>query len=250
VRHRLVLWDVDHTLLDAGGAGLRLFRQAFTERFGRQFPPTRSLAGRTDRAIALEVLTAAGVADPRAQLDTFQGLIAGLAPQLGALVKAGGRVLPGAAEALAAVAALDQQAPGQPGLGQQTPGQQTPGIVQSVLTGNMRALAAVKLTALGLDPYLDLGVGAYGDAHEIRADLVPLARASAAAAHGADFSGDATVLIGDTPLDIEAARLSGARAVGVATGNFTMAELAAAGADAVLPDLTSTPRVLAAILPS
>ena len=244
MRHRLVLWDVDHTLLDAGGAGLRLFRQAFTQRFGREFPPTRSLAGRTDRAIALEVLTTAGVADPRAQLDTFQGLIAGLAPQLGALVRAGGRVLPGAAEALAAVAALDQQA-----RGQQAQGQQARGIVQSVLTGNMRVLASVKLAALGLDPYLDLRVGAYGDAHEIRADLVPLARASAAAAHGADFSGDATVLIGDTPLDIEAARVSGARAVGVATGSFSTAELAAAGADAVLLDLTSTQRVLAAIFP-
>jgi len=113
----------------------------------------------------------------------------------------------------------------------------------------MRVLAAVKLAALGLDRFLDLRIGAYGDAHEIRADLVPLARASATAAHGADFGGDATVLIGDTPLDIEAARLSDARAVGVATGNFTMAELAAAGADAVLPDLADTARVLAALIP-
>jgi phosphoglycolate phosphatase len=253
VRHRLVLWDVDHTLLDAGGAGLRLFRQAFTQRYGRPFPPTLSLAGRTDRAIALEVLTAAGVADPRAQLDTFQRLIAGLAPQLGPLIRAGGRVLPGAAEALAAVAALGQHAPDRHSPGRQAverhPPDQRPRIVQSVLTGNMRVLAGVKLAALGLDGYLDLPVGAYGDAHEIRADLVPLARASAAAAHGADFSGDATVLIGDTPLDIEAARLSGARAVAVATGNFTTAELAAAGADVVLPDLTGTPQVLAAILP-
>jgi len=111
VRGRLVLWDVDFTLVDAGGAGLRLFRQAFTARFGRQFPRTTvSLAGRTDRAIALEVLTLAGVADPRDQLDAFQQLIAGLAPQLGPLVRDGGRVLPGAAEALAALAALDQRA--------------------------------------------------------------------------------------------------------------------------------------------
>jgi phosphoglycolate phosphatase len=244
VRHRLVLWDLDHTLLDAGGAGLQLFRQAFTERYGRQFPAGLSLAGRTDRAIALDVLTAAGMADPRAQLDTFQRLIGGLAPQLDSLIRAGGRVLPGAAEALAAVAALDRHAPSAT-----APAAGRPGIVQSVLTGNMRVLAAVKLTALGLDHYLDLRVGAFGDAHEIRADLVPLARASAAAAYGADFSGDATELIGDTPLDIEAARLSGARAVAVATGNFTPGELAAAGADVVLPDLVSTARVVAAILP-
>jgi len=119
--------------------------------------------------------------------------------------------------------------------------------VQSVLTGNMEVTAAAKLAALDLDPYLDLRVGAYGDEHEIRADLVPLARARAAAAYGGDFAGRATVLIGDTPLDIEAAQLSGARSVGVATGGFSAAELAGAGADAVLPDLADTARVLAAI---
>jgi len=226
-----VLWDVDHTLMDAGGAGVALFRRAFTDMFGRPFPDgTTSLAGRTDRAIALEILTVAGVPEPRAELGPFQQLIAGLAPRLGRLTAERGRVLPGAAEALAALAALDSGR-----------------VVQSVLTGNMRVTAAAKLAALGLDRYLDLAVGGYGDDHEIRADLVPLARASAAAAHGADFAGEATVLIGDTPLDIEAARLSGARSVGVATGGFSQAELAAAGAGAVLPDLADTGRVVAAL---
>ena len=119
--------------------------------------------------------------------------------------------------------------------------------MQSVLTGNMQATAAAKLAALDLDQFLDLRVGAYGDAHEIRADLVPLARARAAAAYGGDFAGRATVLIGDTPLDIEAAQLAGARSIAVATGGFSAAELAAAGADTVLPDLADTARVLAAI---
>jgi phosphoglycolate phosphatase len=234
VRGRLVLWDVDHTLLDAGGAGVALLRQAFTELFGRPFPATPPMAGRTDRAIELEILTRAGLADPAAQLPAFQRLAAGLAPEFGELVRSGGRVLPGAAEALAAVAALADG---------------NTGPVQSVLTGNLRAIARVKLAALGLDRFLDLQVGAYGDDHEVRADLVPLARASAAAAYRADFGGDATVLIGDTPLDIEAARLTGARSVGVASGGFTAAELAAAGADVVLPGLADTPAVLAAVLP-
>ncbi len=61
--------------------------------------------------------------------------------------------------------------------------------MQSVLTGNMQATALAKLAALDLDRYLDLRVGAYGDAHEIRADLVPLARARAATAYGGDFAG-------------------------------------------------------------
>jgi phosphoglycolate phosphatase len=235
----LVLWDVDHTLLDAGGAGIQLIRRAFTDMFGRDFPHTPALGGRTDRAIQLEVLTRAGVPEPRTQLPAFQRLVTGLAPQLGELVRESGRALPGATAALAALAALaDGQGPDRDGP-----------VVQSVLTGNMRATGAAKLAALDLDRYLDLGVGAYGDAHEIRADLVPLARSRAAAAYGGDFAGRATVLIGDTPLDIEAARLSGARSVGVATGGFTAAELSAAGADAVLPDLADTARVLAAIVP-
>jgi phosphoglycolate phosphatase len=242
----LVLWDVDHTLLDAGGAGIQLIRRAFTEMFGRDFPHTPALAGRTDRAIQLEVLTLSGVPDPHAQLPAFQQLVAGLAPQLGGLVRESGRALPGAIEALTAVAALagDHGGPDHGGPDHGGP------LVQSVLTGNMQATAAAKLAALGLDRFLDLRVGAYGDAHEIRADLVPLARGRAATAYGGDFAGQATVLIGDTPLDIEAARLAGARSVGVATGGFSPAELSAAGAGAVLPDLTDTEHVLGAIVSS
>ncbi len=174
--------------------------------------------------------------------------MAGLAPQLGGLVRESGRALPGATEALAAVAAL---AGGRGGPDHRRPDHGGPDhgepLVQSVLTGNMQATAAAKLAALDLDRFLDLRVGAYGDAHEIRADLVPLARARAAAAYGGDFAGRATVLIGDTPLDIEAAQLAGARSIAVATGGSSAAELAAAGADTVLPDLTDTARVLAAI---
>jgi phosphoglycolate phosphatase len=240
----LVLWDVDHTLLDAGGAGIQLIRRAFTEMFGRDFPHTPALAGRTDRAIQLEVLTLSGVPDPHAQLPAFQQLVAGLAPQLGSLVRDSGRALPGANEALTALAILADGSGRRDGAGRDGL------LVQSVLTGNMQATALAKLAALGLDRYLDLRVGAYGDAHEIRADLVPLARGRAATAYGGDFAGQATVLIGDTPLDIEAARLAGARSVGVATGGFSPAELSAAGAGAVLPDLTDTEHVLGAIMPS
>ena len=102
---------------------------------------------------------------------------------------------------------------------------------QSVLTGNIRPLAEVKLGALGLGDPLNLAIGAYGDMDEVRAGLVQVARQRAAAAGsdaagsggagsgGADFEGEATVLVGDTPLDVAAALATGARAVGVATGN-------------------------------
>ncbi len=89
-----------------------------------------------------------------------------------------------------------------------------------MLTGNIRPLATVKLAAAGLGEHLDLDVGAYGDVHEVRAELVPVARQGGPAAYGADFGGQSTVLVGDTPLDVAAALATGARAVGVATGSF------------------------------
>ena len=125
-------------------------------------------------------------------------------------------------------------------------------IHQSVLTGNIRSVAEVKLAALGLREWLDLCIGAYGDDHEDRTELVHVARRRAAAVHGrsaAEFDGAATIVIGDTPLDIAAALGAGARAVGVATGSYSADDLAMAGADTVLPDLTDTAAVLRALLP-
>jgi phosphoglycolate phosphatase-like HAD superfamily hydrolase len=223
----LVLWDVDYTLLSAVGLGNRLYREVFKDMFGRELAAVAPKAGRTDRAILLDTLALAGVAEPRAHVDDF---LDALARQVAALDGGAGaevRALPGAAAAIAALAAA--------------------GIRQSVLTGNIRPLAAVKLAAAGLGQHLDLDVGAYGDAHEVRAELVPVARQAARAAYGTDFSGQSTVLVGDTPLDVAAALATGARAVGVATGSFAAADLAAAGAHAVLPDLTDASLLLAAV---
>ncbi|HEY5990865.1 MAG TPA: HAD hydrolase-like protein, partial [Streptosporangiaceae bacterium] len=121
-------------------------------------------------------------------------------------------------------------------------------VVQSVLTGNMRTLAEVKLRAPGLARYLDLEVGAYGDQHAVRSELVHIARDKAAQVYGHTFAGEETVLVGDTPLDVAAALAAGARAVGVATGRSQAAQLTAAGAHAVLPDLTDTAAVVSAVL--
>jgi phosphoglycolate phosphatase-like HAD superfamily hydrolase len=331
----LVLWDIDGTLLNAGGVGRDLYGTVFVQLFGRSLSAYAPMAGRTDRAIILETLTLAGVDEPRRHVDPF---IAGLSSQAIAMrtaVAAQGQALPGAAEALAALASAwsldplgfldparaaadgghagpgdlgpgDAGVPAIPGgSGSSGPGgsgsggsgsagvalaeRLTPdmamattatmiakempdGIVaempasmpdgpaptglsrrvhQSVLTGNVRQLAEVKLDALGLREGLDLCIGAYGEDHEDRTQLVHVARRRAAGVHGrsADaFEGTATVVIGDTPLDITAALDAGARAVGVATGSFAAADLMAAGAHAVLPDLTDTRLVLQALL--
>jgi phosphoglycolate phosphatase-like HAD superfamily hydrolase len=227
----LVLWDIDHTLIDSGGAGVYGYQLAFRDLFGRDLPGLVPFAGRTERAIVLDLLALAGIPEPRQHVEEFLARIGAYAPELAGLVAARGRALPGAAAALAAVAT-----------------QTTPTAVQSVLTGNVRAMAEMKLHALGLTSQLDLDVGAYGDTAECRADLVRMARSKAAIAYRHDFAGSETVLAGDTPLDVAAALSAGARSLGVATGASTAAELAAAGADAVLPDLADPSAVVAAIL--
>jgi phosphoglycolate phosphatase len=240
----LVLWDLDHTLADTDGVGRSLYQLAFTEMFGGELPRPGSMAGRTDRAIVLEVLTLAGLPEPRRQARAFEAVLAARAPQMADLVRERARALPGAAAALAALAGCTAPAR----CTAPADGHQGRYVVQSLLTGNIRPLAEVKLGPLGLTEHLDLAVGAYGDASEVRAELVPVARSRAALAYGRDFGGRGTVLVGDTPHDVQAALVTGARAVGVATGSFTAADLIAAGAHAVLADLTDTRQVLAAIL--
>ena len=266
MRGLLVLWDIDFTLIDAGGVGTRLYRMVFREMFGAELPGAADMAGRTDRAIVLDTLARAGIPEPRQHLDQFLGRLAALAPTGRELTARYSRALPGAAAALDALAAFAPSPGGIPpdgavrnGSSHGTSGNDRPGhgagsqarpvcVVQSVLTGNVRPMAEMKLSALGLDGHLDLESGAYGESHEVRAELVHLARDKAARRYGTDFSGAATVLVGDTPLDVAAALQTGARVVAVATGGTTAAALAESGAHTVLPDLTDTPAVLSAIL--
>ena len=238
----LVLWDVDFTLLSSAGLGTRLYEATFREIFGRELTVVAPKAGRTDRAILLETLTLAGIADPRAHLDAF---LAALARQSATW---DGRAAPGStAHGAAASGSAADEVHALPGAAAAIEALAAAGVRQSVLTGNIRPLAELKLGLAGLGKHLDLDVGAYGDVHEVRAELVPVARQAAAAAYGLDFDGPSTVLVGDTPLDVAAALATGARAVGVATGSFPAFDLAAAGAHVVLSDLTDTALLLAAV---
>lgn len=227
----LVLWDIDGTLLNAGGVGHDLYDVVFVQLFGRSLSAYAPMAGRTDRAIILETLILAGVDEPRRYVDPFIAGLSAQAPLVQSAMISRGRALPGAAAALAQVAGHAHQ---------------------SVLTGNIRPLAEVKLAALGLREGLDLCIGAYGDDHEDRSELVQVARRRAADVHGrslpTSFAGRSTVVVGDTPLDISAARRAGARAVGVATGTYSPTDLIAAGADAVLLNLADTSLVLDTLL--
>ena len=105
VRGRLVLWDIDYTLINAGGLSQNLYGVVFAELFGRELPAVAPMAGRTDRAIILDTLSGAGISEPGRHVDAFIRGLTARAPRFGERVGTGGQVLPGAAEALTAIAA-------------------------------------------------------------------------------------------------------------------------------------------------
>jgi len=216
----LVLWDIDGTLVDSAGHGRFAFEDAFRAVAGRD-PEWVEYAGRTDHQIALSMLEGS----PERLPDVLEGLAANLAERKEAIA-AEGHVYPGVRETLAALHERD-------------------GVVQSLLTGNIEANAAVKVGAFGLERWLDFEAGAYGsDPHERRSDLVAVARERAAARYG-ETTG--AVLVGDTPLDVLAAREAGARAVAVATGYADVEALRQSEPDALLQDLSDTDAAIRAI---
>jgi phosphoglycolate phosphatase-like HAD superfamily hydrolase len=231
--HRLVLWDIDGTLVQAGEVGRDIFTEAFQAVVGRAPDQVSArmlaMAGRTDPEIALELLAAHEVDEGERHLPAFsEALVTALAAKA-AVIRERGRALPGARETLAA---LDR----------------TEGVVQSLLTGNVQPNALLKLASFELDGYLDFEVGGFGSDHHHRPSLVEVARTKAEAKYGTAFAGPATVLVGDTPLDVAAGRAGGARVVAVATGPYGVEELESTGADAVLADLRDTEAAIGAIL--
>ena len=216
----LVLWDIDGTLVDSAGHGRHAFEEAFADVVGGR-PEWVEYAGRTDHQIALSMLGGSTEHLPA----VLEQLVERLAVRR-ELIAAEGRVYPGVRETLAALHEAD-------------------GVINSLLTGNLEANAAVKVGAFGLERWLDCDSGAYGsDPHERRSDLVAVARERAAARHGEPTE---AVLVGDTPLDVAAAREAGARAVAVATGFADLDALRASEPDALLQDLSDTEAAIRAI---
>jgi len=227
---QLILWDIDGTLVSTAGHGRYAFFEAFEAVFGRpvEDDPPIAMGGRTDHSIALEILAMGGVDDPEGHLPAmYDALHEALNARAGAIA-AEGAPQPGVREA---IAAIDERGDA----------------IQSLLTGNIEPNAHVKLGAFGLDELLDMEVGGYGSDHGVRAELVGIAREKTRAKHRVDIPPERVTLIGDTPLDIEAAHANGARAVAVATGPYTVEELEQAGPEAALEDLSDTAALLAAL---
>lgn len=224
---RLVLFDIDGTLLSTNGRAGEALGRALEETFGTAGPIAGySFAGKTDPQIAYELLGLAGI--PRE--DVAPRLGAAFDRYCGHLERAldaeTARVLPGVREVLAAIEAREDTALG-------------------LLTGNIRAGAEIKLAAAGLAGRF--AIGAFGSDHEDRNRLVAVARMRAMARWGDPFAGTRTVVVGDAEADVRCARAGGALAIAVASSKTPREALAALEPDALLDSLAA-PEALAALL--
>lgn len=225
---QLVLWNVDLTLVDVVRVTRAAYAEAFAKIAGRPLVQLPQLAGRTESEVFFEALALNGADMSGAAEQLVEPFSAQLAQAMQARrddLITQGQQLPGAADALKAVQSLGTA-------------------VQSVLTGSSKPNAVLKLATFHLDGFLDLEVGGYGTAAYPKGTLLQVTRQRAGEKHGADFGEDVTTYIGDSPRDVDAARVGGARSIAVASGRATTAELRDAGADVVLPDLTDTAALL------
>jgi len=225
---KLVLWDIDHMLIETGGVGSEVFKDAFEQVTGRKINEMAEVTGRTEQVIFRETLDMYGIEDPGGYFPRFVEVQSAGYRARADDMRRRGRVLPGAREVLAALAEL-------------------PGITQTVLTGNPHPSAVEKLRAFEVDDKLDLNIGAYGTDDPARPNLVGIARQRASQRYGVTFAPERTVIIGDTVSDVDAALTGGAQVIAVASGRTTADELRDAGAAIVFPDLTDTAAIVHAI---
>lgn len=225
----LILFDIDGTLLLSGRAGLRAMNRAFEQTFGvaNAFAGT-AFGGRTDSFLVTYALTAAGLPDtPELHARFRDAYVPLLAEEIQHPGTGHKGLMPGAREL---VEALDGHHH----------------LHLALLTGNYRAAAEVKLTHFELWHYFEWG--AFSDDAADRNALVPIARQRAETYDVPAEALDRVIVIGDTPYDIECARVAGAMSMAVATGGHTVEELRAAGADVVLADLSDTEEVVALLI--
>ena len=225
---RLVLFDVDGTLLLARGAGRRALTRALVEVYGTAGTMEHyDLRGKTDMAVVHEVLEAAGV--PRAGVAAlrercFEVYARRLADEIGNGL---------AVETLPGVASLIQRLT-------------EAGALLGLLTGNTEAGAHIKLAPTGLRPYFRTGAYGCEDLDRRRLAALAVERAGTVARQG--FRPGDVVVVGDTPHDVDCARAVGAVAVAVATGQVAREELLAARPDLLFDSFADAERAAAALL--
>lgn len=213
---KLVLFDIDGTVMESGGAGTRSMNLAFEELFRvrdafRGIP----MAGRTDIQIMKDGLRKHGLDSENGNIGLLcDAYIRRLRKELETSKKA---LKPGIAESLGILSGMDQVSLG-------------------LLTGNIEAGARIKLGSFGLNRYFPFG--AFGDDDEDRNRLLPVAAARFRLLYGKEIEYRDCVVIGDTPRDVECAKIHGAYSIAVATGPYSYETLLSSGADLVLRDLS------------
>jgi phosphoglycolate phosphatase len=227
---KLVLFDIDGTLLSSEGMGRASMQRALDEVFGSPGNPAYRYDGKTDRQIVREVMRMEGHSDEHIDsrmeklMDLYlEGLRAGAKSG-----KFNVQPLAGVPEILDALEARDD-------------------VVLGLLTGNIAPGARIKLNSAGIDPDR-FRVNAFGSDHESRPELPGIAQRRASEVLGLSIAGDRLVVIGDTPADIECGRSLGARSIGVASGHYTVEQLLAHNPYAALPSLVDTQQALEAIM--
>ncbi|MHB1297232.1 MAG: HAD family hydrolase [Gemmatimonadaceae bacterium] len=227
---KVVLFDIDGTLLISHGAGRRAMESALREVFGAIGPTSYRYDGKTDKLIVRETMRLEGFDD--ATIDArMDAVIVMYLDRLRANLVAtprGAYSLPGVMPLLDAVRSDDR-------------------LVVGLLTGNVVDGAEAKLRAAAIAPE-QFALGAYGSDHEDRPMLPPIARSRASSLLGYEVTGEQLVIIGDTPADVHCGSGVGARAIAVATGAYSVDDLAACGPSVTLADLTDTAQVMEAIL--
>ena len=228
MRRTLVLFDIDGTLLSAGGVSARALRAALEETFGTPGDSAGyDYSGKTDPQIVRELMRGAGFPDEaiderrEVALERYRGRLAEWMRPPDVTPKPG--ILP-------LLTALESEA----------------GVTLALLTGNLEPCARLKLEQLGANRFF--AFGAFGSDDEDRYRLPPVALARAREATGITFSGPDAVIVGDSVHDVLCGRGVGARAVAVGTGKTPPAVLREAGPHALLPDFSDTASALRAIL--
>ncbi len=227
---KLVLFDIDGTILLTSGAGKRAVHRALAEVFGAPGSLEHRFDGKTDPQIVRELMRMEGHGDDHIDarmsrlLDRYVDFLHEELDQPSTAV----RLMPGVADLLDALESRSD-------------------VVLGLVTGNLAAGAAAKLRAGGIDP-VRFRVGAYGSDHELRVELPAVAQRRAREELGVSAKGRDVVVIGDTPADVDCGRAIGALTIGVATGYYTAEALLEHGADEAFADLADTVAVVHAII--
>ncbi|PRX48933.1 phosphoglycolate phosphatase-like HAD superfamily hydrolase [Nonomuraea fuscirosea] len=225
---RVVLWDIDHTLIDTRGVGRELSAQAFEQVTGVPMVKQAKIDGITEPVIFRETAKLHGLHTERKDFDRFASALTKAHLERAAELRERGHALPGAASALDSLFAI-------------------PEVVQTVLTGNIRMVAEIKLQVFGLDRHIRWDIGAFGEDDEVRAELVRIALSRASAGFGEAVTARDAVLIGDTPADVEAALASDVPVIAVASGRSSAQDLHDAGAAHVLQSLEDLDALVALV---